>query len=42
MERFGKNIKPKGKKNTVTPKFKKLVREFMNKHKDVLRELAKR
>ena len=35
--------KIKGKKSIkVSPKFARLVTEFMNEHNDVLRELAKR
>lgn len=45
MARPGKNIiiqhrsKPK---SGVSPEFKKQVKEFLDKHEDVLRELAKK
>lgn len=42
---FGKNItkQPKNKpRNGITPEFKRWVKEFMDKHEDALRELAKR
>lgn len=46
MERFSKNInrKPKtrNKQGGVTPEFKKLVKDFMDEHNDVLKELTKR
>lgn len=45
MGRFSKNMNKKFKnvqKSAVTPKFKKLVKDFMDEHEDVLRKLAKR
>ncbi len=46
MQRSDKSInrksKARNKQEGVTPEFKKWVKEFMDEHDDVLRELAKR
>lgn len=45
MARFSKTMKKKlstTKKTSVTTQFKTLVKEFMDEHSDVLKELAKK
>lgn len=42
MARSGKIMSKKKQKNVIAPGFKKQVKKFMDEHKDVLRELAKK